>query len=218
VIRTGDEDEPVDRMSIGDFARATGLTPKALRLYDEMGLVRPAQVDEYSGYRYYDPGQLEPARTVARLRRIGLPLDRIRSLAGMPSGAAAAELMSYWRQVEADTSSRRAMVAVLVEELRSVEDDMVISDIDGPAVVHRSGKGARDTQLDAVLTGARVFAVADGFGRDPELPRRVLGHWLRSTPRRARSMPCGCSTTPSPPRPRSCPASRSSTRRRPAAP
>jgi protein phosphatase len=58
-------------MSIGDFARATGLTAKALRLYDEMGLVRPAEVDEYSGYRYYRDDQLDRARLVARLRLIG---------------------------------------------------------------------------------------------------------------------------------------------------
>jgi PPM family protein phosphatase len=78
----------VNRMSIGDFARATGLTAKALRLYDEMGLVRPAEVDEYSGYRYYRDDQLDRARLVARLRLIGMPLDRIRVVADLPCGAA----------------------------------------------------------------------------------------------------------------------------------
>jgi protein phosphatase len=167
-----------DRMSIGDFARATALTPKALRLYDDMGLVRPAEVDEYSGYRYYRAEQLDRARLVARLRLIGLPLDRIAVLADLPAGARAAELLSYWRQVEADTSSRRAMVAVLVEQMRSEENDMtdtmMLSDLSHPSVASRAGIGVRDTQLDALLTGTRVFAVADGFGSDPDLAGRAL--------------------------------------------
>jgi protein phosphatase len=41
----------VDLMSIGEFARRSRLSPKALRLYDELGLLPPARVDEDSGYR-----------------------------------------------------------------------------------------------------------------------------------------------------------------------
>jgi serine/threonine protein phosphatase PrpC len=162
-------------MSIGDFARATGLTAKALRLYDEMGLVRPAEVDEYSGYRYYRDDQLDRARLVARLRLIGMPLDRITVVADLPAGARAAELLSYWRQVEADTSSRRAMVAVLVDEMRTEEHGMSIDDTYAPTVAARTGTGSRDSQLDALMTGTRVFGVADGFGSDPSAAERALG-------------------------------------------
>lgn len=63
-------------MTIGDFARAAGLTAKALRLYDDLGLLRPARVDAGSGYRRYVPAQLERARLVARLRLLGMPLAR----------------------------------------------------------------------------------------------------------------------------------------------
>src|SRR4051812_8698461 len=164
----------MNRMTIGDFARATGLTPKALRLYDEMGLVRPAEVDEYSGYRYYRQDQLGRARLVARLRLVGMPLDRIAVLADLPAGARAAELLSYWRQVEADTRSRRSRVAALVEEMSREEKDMWIDDTPHPTVAVRAGIGARDAQLDALMTGERVYAVADGFGSDPDLARRAL--------------------------------------------
>ena len=43
-------------MTIGDFARDAGLKPKALRLYDDLGLLRPAEVDPHSGYRRCAPG------------------------------------------------------------------------------------------------------------------------------------------------------------------
>jgi DNA-binding transcriptional MerR regulator len=67
-------------LSIGRFASATGLTVKALRHYDEIGLLRPAHVDGSSGYRYYDPVQLQDALTIRGLRRLELPLDEIRVL------------------------------------------------------------------------------------------------------------------------------------------
>ncbi|WP_348775098.1 MerR family transcriptional regulator [Solwaraspora sp. WMMD791] len=56
-------------LTIGAFGRASGLTVKALRIYADLGLLRPAAVDPDSGYRYYAPDQLELARLVARLRR-----------------------------------------------------------------------------------------------------------------------------------------------------
>ncbi|MGI5996084.1 MAG: MerR family DNA-binding transcriptional regulator, partial [Saccharomonospora viridis] len=51
-------------LSIGAFAQACGLTPKALRLYDELGLLTPARVDACTGYRYYERSQLDRARLI----------------------------------------------------------------------------------------------------------------------------------------------------------
>lgn len=52
-------------LTIGAFAAASRLSPKALRLYDELDLLRPARVDPDTGYRYYALAQLERARLVA---------------------------------------------------------------------------------------------------------------------------------------------------------
>ena len=76
-------------LPIGAFARATRLSPKALRLYDELGLLPPAYVDPDSGYRFYDPAQLEQARLVAWLRRLGMPLARIRVVCELAPAQAA---------------------------------------------------------------------------------------------------------------------------------
>ncbi|MCY9784308.1 MerR family transcriptional regulator [Nocardiopsis sp. EMB25] len=65
------------RLSIGEFSRLTWLSPKALRLYERRGLLMPDAVDEYTGYRRYRPSQAERARTIALLRRVGMPLERI---------------------------------------------------------------------------------------------------------------------------------------------
>lgn len=62
---------------IGRFAQAARLSQKALRLYDENGLLPPVRVDEESGYRYYDWRQVRRARRIALLRQAGLSLAEI---------------------------------------------------------------------------------------------------------------------------------------------
>jgi DNA-binding transcriptional MerR regulator len=67
-------------MQIGRFAHLTGLTVKALRHYDELGLLRPAGVDPESGYRSNEPEQAERAETIRMLRQLEVPLDDIAKL------------------------------------------------------------------------------------------------------------------------------------------
>jgi DNA-binding transcriptional MerR regulator/effector-binding domain-containing protein len=74
--------ELTEELSIGAFSRVSGLTVKALRHYDEIGLLEPARVDESSGYRYYGLEQARAAEAIRRLRSLELPLDEIRELLG----------------------------------------------------------------------------------------------------------------------------------------
>lgn len=98
----------MELLTIGAFARAARLTPKALRLYDEVGLLVPAAVDRESGYRFYEPDQLAHARLIAELRRIGMPLADIRTVCDLEPDAAAKAITGYWHQVAADTATRAA--------------------------------------------------------------------------------------------------------------
>jgi protein phosphatase len=92
----------VELMSIGEFARQSRLSQKALRLYDELGLLLPARVDPDSGYRSYEIGQLERARLVATLREIGVPLAEIKVVIGLEPQVAARQVAGYWSGVERD--------------------------------------------------------------------------------------------------------------------
>ncbi|CCH76184.1 hypothetical protein BN12_4320006 [Nostocoides japonicum T1-X7] len=112
-------------LSIGEFARASGLTAKALRLYDELELLRPAEVDPSNGYRYYSAEQVEQGRLVARLRSAGVPLPRIAAIIGADTPEAAAEeVLSYWRDVEASRASAREVITSLVGLLRGQDTTM----------------------------------------------------------------------------------------------
>jgi protein phosphatase len=140
-------------------------------------LLRPARVDPDTGYRYYAPGQLEQARLVAWLRRLGMPLARIREVCAQDAQGAARGVREYWAEVEADTAARRELAAFLVDHLSQLTH---ASGKDGPDMNNDPGTpGVRlrlscaaltDTGLvrlenqDAVHAGSRVLAVADGFG------------------------------------------------------
>ena len=66
-------------LSIGKLARLSGLTAKALRHYDRVGLLNPARVDADTGFRFYAADQVVLARRIARLRSVDLPLDEVRA-------------------------------------------------------------------------------------------------------------------------------------------
>ncbi|CAL2060062.1 MULTISPECIES: MerR family transcriptional regulator [Streptomyces] len=157
----------MELLTIGAFARVSRLSPKALRLYDELALLRPARVDPGTGYRYYAVGQLGRARLVAWLRRLGMPLAEIRAVCALEPGEAAREIGAYWARVEAETAMRRDLAAFLVDQLTGTLDTsgrepMMMLELKHSA---RTDRGlVRPANQDTLYAGRRLLAVADGFG------------------------------------------------------
>ncbi|MBQ0830217.1 MerR family transcriptional regulator [Streptomyces tagetis] len=157
-----------DLLPIGAFARACGLSPKALRLYDSLGLLRPARVDPVTGYRYYAAGQLESARLVVWLRRLDMPLAGIREVCALGPAAAAREIGAHWARVEAETALRRDLAAFLIAHLTREpahgpgKDDLTMTELRHHA--HSDTGRVRPANQDAAYAGGRLLAVADGFG------------------------------------------------------
>lgn len=120
----------MESLTIGAFAKASRLSPKALRLYDELGLLTPARVDPLTGYRHYAPAQLERARLVAWLRRLGMPLARIREVCALDAPAAAREIRAYWARTEAAHGARRDLAVFLVDHLS--RKDSAVNDANRP--------------------------------------------------------------------------------------
>ena len=103
-----------DLLSIGRFARLAGLSVGALRHYDELDLLRPADIDRFTGYRRYRRGQLELARTIARLRDLELPLDEIREVLAMDDPAEQRRrLASHRARIEARTNRLTRLLHVV---------------------------------------------------------------------------------------------------------
>lgn len=129
-----------DLLTIGAFAARARLSAKALRLYDRLGLLSPAHVDEATGYRYYRAGQVERARLVAMLRQLDMPLARIAEVVAAGDGPAAAELLgTYWADVETRVAGQRTLAEYLRGRLSGRSSEMyrkfVIETVDVPQQV-----------------------------------------------------------------------------------
>lgn len=123
-------------LTIGAFAARARLSPKALRLYDRLGLLAPAHVDEVSGYRYYRADQVERARLVALLRQLDMPLARIAEVVEVEAAQGAALLATYWADAEARFASQRTLAEYLRGRLSGRSTDMygkfVVETVDVP--------------------------------------------------------------------------------------
>lgn len=71
---------------IGLFSKMNRITTKTLRHYDEIGLLKPAYVDDFTGYRYYTSEQLPRLHMIIGLKQLGLSLEQIGTLVKDSSG------------------------------------------------------------------------------------------------------------------------------------
>ena len=144
--------------SIGEMARASGLSVSALRFYDGAGVLVPAVVDPATGYRWYGPQQVDPARMVASLRRVGMPLAEITEVLTHRSDPAAVRrlLDAHLRRLEDGLADAR-------RELSRVRDLLDHEQLSTAATTTR-----------LTLTGSELAATIDAvrfaISRDPELP------------------------------------------------
>lgn len=106
-------------LSIGEFARRSRLSPKALRLYDRLGLLAPAVVDAHNRYRRYRESQLPTARLIVLMRRASIPLALVGEILAAPDPVAADLLASYWERAEQQFATQRDLVIRLRASLMS---------------------------------------------------------------------------------------------------
>jgi len=113
------DSRPGQTHTIGEFARRTGLSERALRLYEGRGLLVPAFVDPDTGYRHYTEEQIAVGLYVAMLRSIEMPLADIQRVIEAPVTQRADLVAQYWYGVERALDGRRHTV----RRLRSLAEE-----------------------------------------------------------------------------------------------
>lgn len=102
------------RIAIGDFSRMTHLSIKALRHYHDVGVLEPAEVDPFSGYRFYEPAQVPVAQVIRRFRDLGMPLEEVRSVLQAPDVATRNEvIVAHLQRMESQLAETQSNVASL---------------------------------------------------------------------------------------------------------
>jgi DNA-binding transcriptional MerR regulator len=122
-------------LGIGKVAALSGLPVSALRFYDGAGVLAPSLVDPSSGYRFYRPAQVAQARLVAHLRRVGLPLDDIRTVVTAPAQAGSV-LAAHIVRLEAGLADARREISIVHHLLENTETPMYRCTLPAAALVH----------------------------------------------------------------------------------
>lgn len=134
-------------VTIGPFSMLTGLSIATLRHYDDIGLLRPAEIDPRTSYRRYSYAQIDVARRIRLLRAAELSTEQIdRVISG--DGCAAREVLLRQRaQLRERTGQVQAVLDQLMQDLQH--------DAEGrPAQM----KSAADFRLVAVNIGVESQA------------------------------------------------------------
>ena len=116
-------------LTIGVFARRSRLSMKALRLYDRIGLLVPADVDPENGYRRYHEGQLATARLIVMLRRLDMPLTNVAEVISSPGPDAAERLAAYWDGFEQRVAGQRELASHLLSRLSGRDEPLGLLDV-----------------------------------------------------------------------------------------
>jgi DNA-binding transcriptional MerR regulator len=157
-------------LTIGEFGRRTGLSIKALRLYDVSGLLPPAGVDPASGYRRYTVDQIERARRISLLRRLDMPLAVVAEVLAGTDEQAVARLDRWWAGQEATMASRRGTVGWLRTQLAHAGEpersyDVSLRDVPGTKIATIRSEVDQQGLTDAMCASEgqiREYLVAAG--------------------------------------------------------
>lgn len=109
-------------LTSGEMVRESGLSIKALRLYDAKGLLVPAEVDPRSGYRRYAVAQLERARRIALLRRLEMPLAMVAEVIDADPDRARKVLLAWWMERQDGLAAQRATALEVARSLGAVPE------------------------------------------------------------------------------------------------
>jgi DNA polymerase-3 subunit beta len=150
--------DPDELMTISGFARRVGLTPSALRFYDECGLLSPQQLHPDTGYRLYSADQESRARLLRDLREMDLPLADARIVLDGPAEEGARTLRSHLRAMEERLEPARRAAATVLGSLSGGPDRCEVT-LGGPelaSAVRQVGYAVGSVEGFPALAGISV--------------------------------------------------------------
>ena len=170
-------------LKIGDFSRLSRVSVKALRYYDEIGLLKPVEVDRFTGYRYYSADQLPRLNRIVTLKDLGLSLEEVSQLLDESQTAdrTVAILRAKQTEIEQRLLDGQGQLAKLEEWLKTVEKEVkmpayevVIKKVDRQTVV--SVRDVIPTYGDVGQLFGEVFGYLGSQGVNPIGPPLAIYH------------------------------------------
>ena len=139
-------------LTVGNFAILCACGPRTLRYYDRVGLLKPARVDEWTGYRYYEESQVLDYQKIRDLQGAGFTIGEIRALLHAP----AEDVRAALRRKEAELTEKQRHLAELQKSGFPAEDMEMENRIEEAKRAMRESVGrirAEDLEAAGVDTG-----------------------------------------------------------------
>lgn len=151
-------------LKIGIFSKLSRISVRMLRYYDEMGLLVPAQVDDFTGYRYYSESQLMDAERINALREMGFGVGAV------------GEILAAYHDPAALTQFLRIRREELRCELRGLERRLLLLE----STLERVGKDENTMKYSVTLKEipsreiAGLRGVIPDYSREGDLWRQLM--------------------------------------------
>jgi DNA-binding transcriptional MerR regulator len=170
---------------IGDFAKLSCVSVKALRYYDELGLLKPAHVDHFTGYRYYSADQLLRLNRILALKDLGFSLEQTMRL--LEGALAPAQMREILRMKQAELHQRvqdeqarlvrvEARLRLIEQENTMPEYDVVLKRIEAKAVA--SVRKVAPTFGEMHAFAREVHSALQQHGLTPSAPALNIYHHM----------------------------------------
>ncbi len=166
-------------IKIGDFSKLAHVSVKTLRHYGQLGLLKPARIDRYNGYRYYTLQQLTHLNRILALKDLGFSLEQIVQLLSENLSTAEMRGMLRMKQLELaeQVEAEQARLARVAQRLRRLEE---------------GGPPQSEVAIKAVPAQVVLAVRAVAANEEAILPaRQSLQLLLQNALRRARLKPQG---------------------------
>jgi DNA-binding transcriptional MerR regulator/effector-binding domain-containing protein len=167
--------------SIGDFAALGRVSVRMLRHYDAIGLIRPAHVDEFSGYRFYTAAQLMLLNRVIALKDLGFTLQQVQSMIDekVDTGELRGMLRLRRAQLAEEMAANTARLARVDARLRMIETE---GHMDTGDVILKSIPPIRVAELSAPASSYDGPDIADALSPlYPQLIERLESSGVKMT-------------------------------------
>lgn len=117
-------------LRIGDFSRLARVTIITLRHYDQIGLLKPVEVDPFTGYRFYSAAQLPRINRILLLKDLGFNLDQIKLVVEeeLPVEQLAGMLKLKRAEVEQNIAAEQSRLAQIEARLRWIQEENRLSE------------------------------------------------------------------------------------------
>jgi DNA-binding transcriptional MerR regulator/predicted transcriptional regulator YdeE len=131
--------EMKNRFKIGEMSKLHKVPVKTLRYYDEIGLFKPIEIEEDSGYRYYSTEQFEQLNTINYLKFLGFSLKEIQTHLEKRDAGCFLDLLKKQKQITDDTIIRLQTISnQFSKRINEIEQSLKVDTLEEPILKHIS--------------------------------------------------------------------------------